>query len=78
LVVSDRANGIGDVETIEAELERARARVAASMRRLGDEVERRRDWRSWVRARPTLVLVCAFALGALIERRHHGNDQNRR
>lgn len=50
---------------IEADLDRARARVAASLSTLGAEVARRGDWRAWVRARPTLVLAGALALGFL-------------
>ena len=52
-----------ELAEIEGELERARTRVAASMRTLGEEVTRRGDWRAWVRARPELVLVGALALG---------------
>jgi hypothetical protein len=46
-----------------ADLDRARARVAASLTTLGEEVSRRGDWRAWVRARPGLVLAGALALG---------------
>jgi hypothetical protein len=48
-----------------AEIERARARVAASLHTLGDEVSRRGDWRAWIRARPTLALTGALVLGFL-------------
>jgi hypothetical protein len=48
-----------------ADLDRARARVAASLTTLGEEVARRGDWRTWVRARPGLVLAGALALGLL-------------
>jgi hypothetical protein len=54
-----------EVAAIEAELARARARVASSMRTLGEEVTRRGDWRAWVRARPELTLAAALALGFL-------------
>ncbi|HEX4403403.1 MAG TPA: hypothetical protein VH560_01150 [Polyangia bacterium] len=54
-----------EVAEIEAELARARARVAASMRTLGEEVARRGDWRAWVRARPELTLAAALTLGFL-------------
>jgi hypothetical protein len=50
---------------IAAEIERARARVAASLTTLGEEVARRGDWRAWVRARPALALGGALALGFL-------------
>jgi hypothetical protein len=52
-----------------AEVEVARTRVAASLHTLGEEVARRGDWRAWVRARPTLVLGGALALGFLWGRR---------
>jgi hypothetical protein len=52
-----------ELAEIEGELERARTRVAASMRTLGEEVTRRGDWRAWVRARPELVLAGALVLG---------------
>jgi hypothetical protein len=48
-----------------ADLDRARARVAASLTTLGEEVARRGSWRSWVRARPGLALAGALALGLL-------------
>jgi hypothetical protein len=53
------------VAAVEAELELARERVAASVRALSDEVVRRSDWRAWVRSHPTLVIASAFALGFL-------------
>jgi hypothetical protein len=51
---------------IAADIDRARARVAASLTTLGEKVARRRDWRSWVRERPTLVVAGALALGFLV------------
>jgi hypothetical protein len=51
---------------IAADVERARARVAASLTTLGEEVARRGDWRAWVRARPALVILGALALGFLM------------
>lgn len=48
---------------IQAEIEAARARVAATMRTLGAEVARRGDWRVWVRTHPALVLGGALGLG---------------
>jgi hypothetical protein len=50
---------------IAAEIDRARARVAASLTTLGEKVTRRSDWRAWVRERPTLVVAGALALGFL-------------
>jgi hypothetical protein len=64
------ATGDADVAAIEAELERARDRVAASVRALGDEVARRSDWREWLRAHPVLILAGAAALGFLAGRGH--------
>ena len=54
-----------ELADIEADLARARARVASSMRTLGEEVARRGDWRAWVRARPELTLAAALTLGFL-------------
>jgi hypothetical protein len=54
-----------------AELERSRARVEASVTALRDEVDRRRDWRGWVRQRPGLFLAGALALGFLWGRAGH-------
>jgi hypothetical protein len=53
----------GTLADIAAEVEQARARVAASLNTLGEEVARRGDWRAWVRARPALVIAGALALG---------------
>jgi hypothetical protein len=50
-----------EIEDAEATLEQSRARVAASLAALRDEVARRGDWRAWVRARPL-----PFVLGALV------------
>jgi hypothetical protein len=57
-----------EVEEVEAELERARDRLASSLRTLGEEVVRRGDWRVWVRTNPFLVLSGALALGFLVGR----------
>lgn len=51
-----------------ADIERARARVAASLSTLGEEVARRGDWRAWIRARPALYLAGAFAFGYALAR----------
>jgi hypothetical protein len=50
---------------VEADIARARDRVAASMRAIGDALARRGDWRHWVRTYPTLTLTAAAALGFL-------------
>jgi hypothetical protein len=52
-----------EVAELEANLAVARDRVSLSVRALGDELARRRDWRSWVRAHPMLTLGAAAALG---------------
>jgi hypothetical protein len=57
-----------EVADLEADLAVARDRVTMSVRALGDELARRRDWRSWVRAHPTLTLGAAAALGFLAGR----------
>jgi len=54
-----------EVAEIEADLARARERVAASVRALGDEVARRGDWRGWVRERPVIAVGGALLLGYL-------------
>jgi hypothetical protein len=53
----------------EANVERARARVADAVVALRDEVARRTDWRSWIGRRPGTFLVTAFALGFLLGHR---------
>jgi hypothetical protein len=54
---------------VSAEVELARARVASSMRALGEEVAHLGDWRARIRERPVLVLAAALALGFLAGRR---------
>jgi hypothetical protein len=66
----------GDVAEIEADLAVARDRVTMSVRALGDELARRRDWRSWVRAHPTLTLSAATALGFLAGRALSSSSTN--
>jgi hypothetical protein len=55
--------GAAERAEIAADIDRARARVAASLSTLGEEVARRGSWRAWVRARPELALAAALALG---------------
>jgi hypothetical protein len=62
------APGAKEVQRVEAELERARDRLASSLRTLSEEVVRRGDWRAWVRTNPFLVLSGALALGFLLGR----------
>ena len=49
-----------------AEIERTRARLAASIGALRQEVATLADWRSWVRRNPAPYLAGAFALGLLL------------
>jgi hypothetical protein len=60
------ATTTAELDEIEADLARARARVAASMHALGEEVSRRTDWRSWVRERPGWMIAGAVAVGFLL------------
>jgi hypothetical protein len=53
----------------EADVERARARVAQSVIALRNEVARRADWREWVRRQPGLFVAGAFVAGFLWGRR---------
>jgi hypothetical protein len=50
-------------EELEAELARARERVAEVTRALGDDVARVGDWRGWVRDRPGISVAAALGLG---------------
>jgi hypothetical protein len=54
-----------ELARVEAEIDRARGRVADSVIALRNEVARRGDWRGWVRRRPGLLLAGAFAIGFL-------------
>jgi len=49
----------------EADVERARERVAQSVMALRNEVARRTDWREWIGRRPGAFLAGAFVLGFL-------------
>jgi hypothetical protein len=54
------------LEETEADLERARAQLQASLGALEDRLQELRDWRGWMRRRPAPFLLGAFALGALL------------
>lgn len=54
-----------ELAEIEADLALARARVAASVHALGEEVSRRFDWRAVIRNHPVLAISGALALGVL-------------
>jgi len=54
------------LEQTEAEIERTRERLAASLGALREEISGLTDWREWVRRRPAPFVAGAFALGLLI------------
>jgi hypothetical protein len=62
----------------EAEVERARERVAHSVMALRDEVVRRADWREWIRRRPGTFLAAAFTLGFLWGHRRSDGGENKK
>lgn len=49
----------------EADVERARERVAQSVLALRNEVARRTDWREWFKRHPGRYLAAAFSFGLL-------------
>jgi hypothetical protein len=65
----DKASRSPELAQAEADVERARERVAASVMALRNEVVRRVDWREWVRQRPAAFVAGAFILGFLWGRR---------
>jgi hypothetical protein len=54
------------LEQTEAEIERTRERLSASLGALKDEISELTDWRSWIERRPLPFLAGAFAFGFLI------------
>lgn len=58
-----------DPEEIRAQIERTREQIASSAEALRHAVAMRIDWREWVRRKPALCLMGAFATGFLIARR---------
>jgi hypothetical protein len=54
-----------EMAAAEADLERARERVAESVMALRNEVARRADWREWFRRRPLPYLAGALVVGFL-------------
>jgi ElaB/YqjD/DUF883 family membrane-anchored ribosome-binding protein len=56
----------------EREIERTRARVSRSMMALRNAVAKQTDWREWVRERPAVFVVGAFALGMFFGLRSSG------
>jgi hypothetical protein len=47
----------------EAQIERSRERLAASLGALREEITTLTDWREWIRRRPVPFVAGAFALG---------------
>jgi hypothetical protein len=54
------------LEQTEAEIERTRERLSASLGALRDEISELTDWRSWIERRPLPFLAGAFAFGVLM------------
>ncbi|HVV48525.1 MAG TPA: hypothetical protein VHO06_02610 [Polyangia bacterium] len=52
-----------EVARAEAEVERARERVAVSVSALRDEITRQADWRRWLSRHPLICLGGALAVG---------------
>jgi hypothetical protein len=63
MTTSTTTKGDETLADIEAELDRARVRVATSLQTLGEEMNRRGDWREWVRTHPALFLAGAAVAG---------------
>jgi len=64
-----------DAEQIRADIERARADVAASLLALRDGVGERLDWRNQVRRRPWAAVGIAFAIGFLLAGRRSSRQE---
>jgi hypothetical protein len=56
----------------EAEIERSRERLAASLGALREELTTLTDWREWIRRRPVPFVAGAVALGFVIGWRASG------
>ena len=63
------ARGMRQPAEVRAEIERAREQIASSAEALRHEVAMRTDWREWVRRKPALFLMGAFAVGFFIAKR---------
>jgi hypothetical protein len=61
-----------EIEAAQAAIERSRARIAASLNALRDEVANRADWRAWVRSRPLPIVLGALVVGYLWGRAGRG------
>ena len=54
------------LERTEAEIERTRQRLTASLGALREEISDLADWRAWIERRPLPFLAGAFAFGLLL------------
>ena len=54
------------LERTEAEIERTRERLTASLGALRDEISDLADWRAWIERRPLPFLAGAFTVGFLL------------
>jgi hypothetical protein len=63
---SDRDQEITDLRETEAEIQRTRARLSASLGALREEISDLTDWRSWLERQPLPFIAGAFALGFLV------------
>ena len=64
-MIADRSNPAFNEELAhaEADVERARERVASSISALRDEVARQADWRRWLSRHPLVCVSGALAFG---------------
>jgi hypothetical protein len=62
----DSLSGEAALRATELEIEQTRERLAQSIGALREELTTLVDWREWIRARPTVFLGGAFALGLLL------------
>lgn len=53
-------------EEVRAEIQRTRDQLALTAQALRSEVVTRLDWREWVRRRPHVFVLGAFALGVAL------------
>lgn len=66
---AERAGASDELARAEADVERARARVAFSVLALRREVSRQSDWRLWLARHPLAVLAGALAVRYWLGRR---------
>jgi hypothetical protein len=60
----------------EAEIERSRKRLVASLGALREEITTLTDWREWIRRRPAPFVAGAFAVGFWLGWRASGARQD--